>query len=205
MQKQVDKTHYDFQKYLSKSRWNSIWHQLHEVQKVSPESVLEVGPGPNIFKLIAAQIGIKVETIDIDPELNPDYVGSVTDMPFECGKYDLVCAFQVLEHMPYEESLNAFREMVRVSRKHVIISLPDAKPRYRIFLDVPKFGYKQFFFESPRSRMPVHHFDGQHYWEVNKKGYELDKVIADFSAMISLERTYRVNENKYHRFFVFKK
>ena len=127
VQKQVDWTHYDFQQYMSKARWSSIWHQLHEVQKAAPQTVLEVGPGPNVFKSVAANMGIRVETIDIDPELNPDHVGPASDMPFAANSYDAVCAFQVLEHMPYEVSLKAFQEMVRVSRGRIIIRLPDAE------------------------------------------------------------------------------
>lgn len=126
-EKQEDKSHYTFSNYIAKSRWNSFWHQIDEIQKLAPETVLELGPGPGIFKAIATHLGIKVETLDIDPELKPDHVASVTEMPFPDGSYDVVCAFQMLEHLPYNVSLKAFREMVRVSKHYVVISLPDAK------------------------------------------------------------------------------
>ncbi|HFE37487.1 MAG TPA: class I SAM-dependent methyltransferase, partial [Gammaproteobacteria bacterium] len=129
--KQVNKEHYEFQRYLSKARWNSVWHQLDEVIRLQPESVLEIGPGPGVFKNMATLFGVKVETLDIDPELMPDHVGSVTALPFEDNSYDVVCAFQILEHLPYDVALRAFNEIVRVSRSHVVISLPDAKPVWR--------------------------------------------------------------------------
>jgi len=39
---------------------------------------------------------------------------------------DVVCAFQMLEHVPYEKSLAIFAEMAHVARKGAVISLPDA-------------------------------------------------------------------------------
>lgn len=117
--KQVEKGHYEFNRYLSKQRWCSVWYQLDEVQKLQPNRVLEVGPGPGLFKTVAATFGISVETLDIDPDLKPDHVGSATAMPFSDGSYDVVCAFQMLEHLPYEAALQAFGEMARVSRRHM--------------------------------------------------------------------------------------
>ncbi len=62
-------------------------------------------------------IGVKIETLDIDLVLNPDYVASVFEMPFNDAQIDVVCAFQMLEHLPYEKSLLAFKEMSRVAKK----------------------------------------------------------------------------------------
>lgn len=201
--KQVDSSHYGFSSYMTKGRWASIWHQLHEVHKLAPRTVLEVGPGPGIFKAVALAFGIYVDTLDIDPDLKPDYVGSATAMPFPDGTYDAVCAFQMLEHFPYEVSLQAFRELVRVSRRNIIISLPDARIAWRFLAHVPLLGPRSFLINRPRLMAPVHEFDGEHYWEINKRGYPLSRVITDFSKEAELLLTYRVSENPYHRFFVF--
>lgn len=79
--KQVDKDQYEFLRYMSKARWNSLWHQLDEVIRLKPERVLEIGPGLDVFKNTAGLYGVKVETLDIDPELKPDHVGSATALP----------------------------------------------------------------------------------------------------------------------------
>lgn len=203
-EKQVNKSIYEFDRYMSKERWSSLWHQLNEVQKLNPENVLEIGPGPGLFKRMATALGIHVETLDFDPELMPDHVASATEMPFEDATYDVVCAFQMLEHLPYSYSLKAFSEMVRVSKRHVVISLPDARSVWRYQVHVPKFGVRCFLMPRPQLRLPNNTFDGQHYWEINKFGYTLTRIVNDFTAHAALEKTYRVWEMPYHRFFVFK-
>jgi len=204
-EKQVDKSIYEFSRYMTKERWCSVWHQLDEIQRLKPSKVLEVGPGPGFLKLVAATIGLKVETLDLDPELKPDHVGSATGMPFSDAAYDVVCAFQMLEHLPYDASLLAFGEMVRVSRAHVVISLPDAKPVWQYRIQIPKIGIHDFLVPKPQLSTPVHEFDGEHYWEINKKDYSLDRIISDFSKDAQLVSTYRPTENPSHRFFVFKR
>lgn len=204
MKKQVHKSHYAFGKYVQKRRWSSMWHQLDEVIKLAPDDVLEVGPGPGIFKANATTLGFNVETVDIDPELTPDYVTSVFDMPFDDGSYDVVCAFQMLEHLPWEDSKRAFKEMVRVARKGLVISLPDAAVRWPISIHIPRIGPVKFSMPKPRIRAQEHEFDGEHYWEINKHGYPLNRVETEFFGVpgVQIEKTYRVHENPYHRFFV---
>lgn len=202
--KQVDKSHYDFARYMSRARWQSLWHQLDEVLRLQPTRVLEVGPGPGIFKSLAKLAGLSVETLDIDPELNPDHVGSVTAIPLPDHSYDVVCAFQILEHLPYEQSLLAFREMTRVSRRHLVISLPDAKAVWRYTIQIPKLGVFDCLVPKPFAKVQPHTFDGEHYWEINKEDYYLKKISRDLSEYASMIKTYRVTGNPYHRFFVFK-
>lgn len=97
----------------------------------------------------------------------------------------------------------AFGEMARVSRSHVIIGLPDARPVWHYQLYIPKLGPCDFFIPRPLFKAATHEFDGEHYWEINKQDYPLSRVIADFSKHLKLVKTYRVFENSSHRFFVF--
>lgn len=203
--KQVDKDHYEFKRYISKERWASMWHQLNEVISLQPESVLEIGPGPGVFKTLAKSFGLHVETLDIDPELNPDHIASADDMPFEDKSYDVVCAFQMLEHVPYDLSLKIFSEMSRVARKRVIISLPDAHTIWSYSVYVPKIGQLRMQVARPLTRKKRHEFDGEHYWEINKLGYSSNKVYHDLqqAGRRKLEKSYRVYEFPYHHFLIF--
>ena len=201
--KQVDVDHYRFGKYMEKGRWNSIWHQLDEIIRLQPRRVLEIGPGIGLFKRAAGLYGVPVETLDIDPELKPDHVASVTELPFADGEFDVVCAFQMLEHVPYDVSLAAFAEMSRVANRAVIISLPNAWKHWRLTFVLPKIGERHVLIPKPFLKRPKHQFDGEHYWELNKAGYEFDRVVRDLSAIRRLDRSFRVPEFPYHQFLIF--
>jgi SAM-dependent methyltransferase len=203
--KQVNKAHYKFQSYMDISRWLSFWHQLDEVIKLNPTNVLEIGPGPGLFKTVGHSFGVNVKTLDLDPELNPDYVGSALSMPFDDASFDITCAFQMLEHLPYQDSLAAFTEMVRVSKRYIIISLPDAERVFRWQVYIPKIAAFDRLFRIFGWKPKKHEFDGEHYWEINKLDFMLEKVISDLSEICRLEKTYRVMGNPYHRFFIFTK
>lgn len=201
--KQVDKSHYDFQRYMSKRRWSSVWHQVDEVLTLQPKKVLEIGPGPGVFKAIGSLAGLHVETMDIDPDLKSDHVGSVFDIPFEDGAFDVVCAFQMLEHLPYEDSLKAFSQMARVANKNIVISLPDAKVLWPYSIHLPKLGEFKWHVSRPFYKLKSHDFDGEHYWEINKAGYPLSRLLNDLGNFAILLKTFRVHENPYHRFLVY--
>lgn len=205
MKKQVDLEHYRFSRYMQYPRWSSLWHQLNIVAALDARTVLEIGPGPGYFKAVAERMGICVETVDLDSALKPDHVANVTALPFQDNSYGVTCAFQVLEHLPFDMALVALDEMTRVALNHVIISLPDSGRTWRYLLHLPRFGERRILLNRPQFAVPVHAFDGEHYWEINKRGFELGKVTASFLApgKLRLENTFRPFENPSHRFFIF--
>lgn len=207
MAKQVEVSHYDFISYMQDPRWQSMRQQIVETLYFSPESVLEIGPGAGVFKAILGTMEISVDTVDIDPELNPTFVAAATDIPVSNSSYDVVCAFQVLEHMPYSVSLQALAEMHRIARKGVIISIPNSSTFWRYIFHIPKIGEKVFLLPRPGMKKKPDGFDGQHYWELNKSGYHIDKVLKDFSGIFGLDivRSYIFKGNPYHYFCVFSK
>ena len=69
----------------------------------------------------------------------------------------------------------------RVAKKDIIISLPDAKQIFTYSFFIPKIGQITFQISRPRMKPLVHRFDGQHYWEINKRNYPLKKIIDDLS------------------------
>jgi predicted SAM-dependent methyltransferase len=173
---------------------------------LKPRSVLEIGPGLGLTKAVGALYGIDIRTADIDSELNPDYVCSAVNLPFEAEQFDLSCAFQMLEHLPYSSALAALAEMSRVSRKNVVLSLPDAQRAWQFLLEIPVIGMVKFLVPRPQFRPKEHVFDGEHYWEIGKQGYSLPKFLNDAVKIgLSLHKTYRVHSYPYHRFFVFNK
>lgn len=202
---QVDKEHYNFQLYVTKPRWISYWHQISSILACQPSSVLEIGPGPGVIKSVVESCGIRYKTVDPDPQLTPDYVGSATQIPIDNSSYDLVCAFQMLEHLPYEDSIVAIKEMFRVSNRFVIISLPDSKPSWYYSIYIPFIGQIKCLIGRPFFRPKEHQFDGEHYWELNKVNYPLSRILHDIRLHGEVLDSFSVEENPYHRFFIVKK
>lgn len=205
MKKQVEKSHYQFDRYMTQARWASFWYQLNEVLKTNPDSVLEIGPGPGVFKIIAKNFGINIKTLDIDPELSPDFIGSADAIPSPNKSFDVACAFQVLEHMPFEVSMKAVQEMCRVARKSVIISLPEAGNCWPNTIAIPYVRKIQFLLKNPFKKTKKHIFDGEHYWEIGKEGFLLNDIIQALKIHSSSSckiKTFRIHENPYHRFFI---
>ncbi|MGC9574634.1 MAG: class I SAM-dependent methyltransferase [Desulfobacterota bacterium U4-17] len=51
--------------------------------------------------------------------------GDIAALPFEPASFDLVTCLEVLEHLPYETFEKALSELQRVSKKYIIISVPN--------------------------------------------------------------------------------
>jgi SAM-dependent methyltransferase len=203
---QVGPEHYG-SAYDSKKRFITYWHQINEILECMPTRVLEIGIGNGFVSKYLKDRGQLVTTCDFDERLHPDYVASITDLPFKNDEFDVVSACEILEHIPYEKFLSAIKELRRVISKCAIISLPDATPSYRIEFPIPKMGKFRRIFELPKLSRPLHDCaDPEHFWEIGKQNYELSRICDDFTrAGFEITKTYRVFESPYHRFFILKK
>lgn len=201
--RQVDASHYVFSQYVDRARWQSLWHQIDEVTSSNASRVLEIGKGAGILGAVLRQLGVDYTSVDFDLALKPDFVGSVTALPFADSSFDLVCCYQVLEHLPFEHLGKALGELRRVSSGRVIVSLPDANVLWCLEISLPGIGARRICVPRPRLRPEKHLFDGEHYWEIGKEGYPLERIESEFrAASLTVNRTYRVPGNSYHRFFV---
>lgn len=201
---QVSKEHY-YQGYDTKERWMSYWHQINEVLNSGGKSVLEVGIGNGTVADYLRRSGLEVTTVDIDPALKPDYVCSVTELSnhFEKNSFDTILCAEVLEHIPFEYFETSLESLQKVAKNFVILSLPHFGIKLRFSFKVPLVKEKNILIKLPYPR--GHRFDGQHYWEIGKKGYPLNKILRIISKFFKIEKYYLVSENPYHMFFVLKK
>jgi SAM-dependent methyltransferase len=202
---QVTKRHYEGAAYRSGERWMSYWHQLELVRACKPSSVLEVGVGEGVVAERLKQDGVAVTTVDIAQDLHPDVVGSVTDLPFDDESFDLVLAAEILEHIEWSDVPQALAEIRRVTKRHVMISVPHPGWVFSISYKLPLFPKIDLLFQIPFF-WNKHHFNGEHYWELGKKGYPVSRFTkAAADAGLSLVSYTKYQDDPAHRFFVFKK
>lgn len=203
MKSQVEPDQYFTKAYDSKERFTSYWHQINEITTLNPETVLEIGIGNGFVSKYLRERKLEVVTLDIDKRLNPDIVGSVLNMPFSDKSFNVVACYEVLEHLLYDDFHKALSELFRVSNSYTILSLPDASKVYRFDVQFPKIGEIKKLISLPKMNLPIHKFDGEHYWEIGKAEYPLTKIVRDITkAGFVIESTYRVFEFPYHRFFI---
>ena len=206
MEKQVDKGHYNFWKYCDLDRWSSYWYQIKEIIFLEPKNVLEIGVGEKVLgSYLLNNTDIKYKSVDIANDLNPDIVADLEKLPLGNDSFDLVCAFEVLEHLPFEKFLNCLNELKRVSNSYVILSLPHWGRHFSVSFRLPFFKKIKIQFKS--NILSIRHlFNGQHYWEIGKKGYDLSKIKNEIKKSdMEIIKDYTCFESPYHHFFVLKK
>ena len=201
--KQVDRSNYDFNKYAFEGRFVSYYWQLKEVLSLEPQSVLEVGVGDKVLgSCIKNNTSVSYTSVDVAEDLHPDVVGSVLNLPFVDKSFDVVCAFEVLEHLPFDQFDRALAELARVARTHVVISLPHFGPMFSFSLKVPFLPHLRFAHKIQFSKK--HIFNGQHYWEIGKRGYPTSLIRKKLSVYGEIMRDFVPFGSPYHHFFVLK-
>jgi hypothetical protein len=105
--------------------WFSIYLQTREmINDKDVHSVLEFGMGRGVTKAIVRHFNIEYCGVDYDDKrFCPDVVSTIENFTTD-KKYDLVCAFQTLEHNPLEKIPEYIRKMATLSNKYVYISMP---------------------------------------------------------------------------------
>lgn len=166
--------------------------------------MLEIGVGDRVIQsFISNNTVIQYRSLDYASDLHPDIVASVTDIPLPDAFCDVVCAFEVLEHLPFDQFDLAVSEMARVAKTHFMISLPHYGPAVRCAIKVPLLPECRIAWKMPFPR--THVFNGQHYWEIGKRGYPVKTIRRILEKYGMLEEELIPHENQYHHFFILQK
>jgi SAM-dependent methyltransferase len=121
--------------------------------RAAPASILDIGCGEAVLTAQwAARLGSgRVVGVDLDdPKLAAEWalrggranlelrtLDVTGGLPYADGEFDLVCATEVLEHVPGPEAVVA--EMARVAGRHLLVSVPH-EPLWRM-LNVARGAY----------------------------------------------------------------
>lgn len=187
-------------KYGNLERFTSYFYQVRELLDTAPKSILEVGVGDGVVSgYIKRNTGIEYKTADFAEDLHPDVVADIRKLPFADKSFDTVCAFEVLEHLPFEDFDKGLGELARVAKNYVVISLPHFAPPVKFLLKLPFLPEIRFAWKIPFRK--THMFNGQHYWEIGKRGYPVSRISDAISKYGVIENEFVPFENQYHHFF----
>ena len=209
---QVDKKHYSKKKYNDLDRFISYFYQVDLTQDhlFDGGKILEIGKGSGFFSEYMKKLGYDITTADFDKNLQPDIVADVRSLPIFDNSFDLVTAFEILEHLPFEDVPKALAELKRVSKKRVIISLPYRSTGLEWVFKFP--GIRSLFkkpFLSLFLRIPLKFggikVSGQHYWEIDGWRWRLGKIRRLLREHFRIVKEIRPVLNHYHYFFVLEK
>jgi ubiquinone/menaquinone biosynthesis C-methylase UbiE len=205
---QVSKEHY-YGEYDSYYRQLSYLTQYNLVQSLNPKSILEIGIGNSFLNNLLKINGFHVNSADLDIRLNPDIVCDIRSIPVGDEAYDVVVAFEVLEHLTYTESLKALTELKRIAKKNVIISIPYSCLYFEIVINIGlPYLDKQMsiplripnFLISGKSGNPEHH------WELGRKKYSKNRFLNDLRRLeFQVDLSFHVMGNRKHFFIVLSK
>lgn len=125
-------------KFLSINHFHSYYLQMKTIYDLKVRKVLEIGPGENFTANYLKSLGIEYHTMDIIESSEPTILSNIEQIDEKLYKneYDLVCAFQVLEHLPYELFKSNICKMATMSKKYVFISVPYACFGFKISINL---------------------------------------------------------------------
>lgn len=190
---QIHSKVYFGKKYNSPERFLSYYSQIKSLIEVNPGSVLEIGVGNKIVTNYLKEMGVTVTTVDFDAGLEPDHVLDIRNpLPFADNSFDTVVAFEVLEHIPFGEVPCVLKELQRVARNQVIVSLPNKCLSLEFGISIKGnffkvLGRKLNSNLAIKLNLRIPTFtditkNKQHYWEIGSWGYSKTKVIEMIKA-----------------------
>ena len=115
--------------------WNFFKTLLGLIKERQVDSILDVGCGEGftLNRFSENKVGKKLEGIEynksaiqLGQKIYPNIKikqGNIYSLPYEDNSFDLVLCTEVLEHL--EEPKKALKELVRVSKKYLVISVPN--------------------------------------------------------------------------------
>jgi len=193
--------------YADITSFISYFYQINSAIRFNPRTILEVGIGNRIVSNYLRQSGFELTTCDINRSLEPDVVGDLRNLPFKDNLFDVVLAFEILEHIPFAHVSRSLSELKRVSRKKVIVSIP-----YSCFFTENVLNIKSpFFSKQLRFALCVPFFTrefertSEHYWEMGRKNCSKKQFRKLLEKYFRIANEFQPTLNPYHYFFILEK
>lgn len=185
----------------SREHWVFYWYQQKLMEGlVTPgdDRILEIGVGSGFTANYCRHRGLKVTTLDIDADKDPDIVANVVSYDFK-DTYDHLMAFEVMEHIPYREFERLMKKLPSFIDDFAFLSLPrNELSLVSLDLELPKLPRIQWEWSVPARTIQWEN----HHWELGYREYTRERVRSLWeSAGLELVRELRCS---YIDFFALK-
>jgi len=203
--KQVENKHYNSSSYDNLERFISYFNQKKLIteacEKINNPTILEIGKGNGFLYNYLKSHGYNIKSFDIAEDLIPDYVGDLLELERKVNsKFDVVCCFEVLEHLKYEDMPEILNQMANITNGKIIISVPQARLYLSLWIKINLLRPATVYLSLP---FPIKHkFDGQHYWELGKKNFSEKKFRNLLKQRFSIIDEFTHPLDPYHKYFI---
>ena len=209
-QKQVDASYYnlgydDVHRFVSYFNQQKILQEIIKTLGKEDVRILEIGNGTGFLRwqITSTHPKIVYKTFDIASDLKPDYVGDICNIKdIVSEKFDIVVCFEVLEHIRFADVLPVLKQIAALTRDYFVISVPHIKLHFVAWFKLSLIKPLKLYLRLP---FPIKHkFDGEHYWELGKKGYGLKTFRKKLNRYFNINREFEDAMDNYHRFYIMK-
>lgn len=194
--------------YFSTTQWESFRFQVKTVKNLLDRgTVLEIGCGGGYASSILNSLGLSTETLDINENLNPTYVGDISKADYEPPKlYDCVLCAEVLEHIPFELFDICLANIKKTTQKYAVITLPNSFRRRFVFGLRVNGHYREVWFGTKKTPLP-----SIHYWQLNSDSYcSYQEILSHIERFFEVKNSGPIMANKhcslmgneYHYYYV---
>ena len=139
--------------YEDKRRWAASAECI--IDRFRPSNVIELGCGRGTLTDELRARGVQACGFDLGEDVRTKWgaVGNAVELPFR-GKFDVVLALDILEHIPDDCQELLFRELRRITGRTLLLTVPTIRPYYRLdsfagpvhhYLSLSPLGWAQHF------------------------------------------------------------
>ncbi len=202
-------------KFLTQGHAESYLCQMRTIHALPDvASCFEVGPGEHFVARNLRALGYTYDTLDFEPAHDPTIVADFAtfDPAPYTERYDLACAFQVLEHFPFDDFPHLLGNLAMLARRYVFISLPYScvgmSSRVTIHHGQTKQTVEEHHHYTP-TMLPNRRYRPEfvtefpwavHHWEIGREGFPLERVEATIrdTGLDIVEAYHSPNPFHYH-------
>jgi len=187
--------------YLSPKRLSSYGYQFKLAMETNSKSFLNVGSANFILKQLLEKQNRSVLDLDIDFLTKPDIIGALPFLPFPDKSLDVVMCFQMLEHLPFNNLGSCIKEIKRIAKEYILLSLPDrTRSKSQIAMYFIYRILKHPLYWRKYQLIPIFK---EHFWEIGHSNITEDTLLCVIRKEgLEVVKHFRNPYYSYHHFFV---